>query len=262
MTPAGPERSDRFGARYFREEFGLDELRRGSLPWWSVRFYRILCRRELRRRRGRRFLEAGCGQGWVLQGLDGAFDCWGLDVSAYALERARRHAPRARLMQADLACELPAEIPRCGFDLVLARYVLEHLELPGEAMARLGELLRPGGALLYAVPDTSSPGRRLKGNAWFGHGDETHVSLLDGESWLALTREAGLQPERAFSDGLWDVPYLRGVPHLLQYATLSLPTIVSVAVARPLIPPGWGENLIVIARRSGDPGRGEQGGDR
>lgn len=262
MTPAGPGRSDRFGERYFREEFGLDELRRGSLPWWSVRFYRILCRRELRRRRGRRFLEAGCGQGWVLSGLDNDFECWGLDVSEYALARAERHAPRARLMQVDLTDPLPAEVPRGGFDLVLARYVLEHLADPGAAMGRLAGLLRSGGALMYSVPDTRSPGRRLKKDAWFGYGDETHVSLMSTQAWLALTREAGLEPEKAFSDGLWDVPYVRGVPRLLQYATLSLPTIVSVAAARPLIPPGWGENLIVIARRSDDAGRGEQGGDR
>jgi SAM-dependent methyltransferase len=249
MTERSGARAERFGERYFKEEFGLHRLRAGSLPWWSVRFYATLCRRELRRRRGTRFLEAGCGQGWVLARLHRDFECWGLDVSAYGLEHARRNAPGARLIQADLDGEVPEGVPRDSFDLILARYVLEHLPEPGETMARLGRLLRPGGALLYSVPDTRSPGLNLKGEHWFGYGDPTHVSLLTNERWLELTRGAGLEPEKAFSDGLWDVPYVRGLPRVLQYATISLPTIVSVALSLPLIPAGWGENLIVFARR-------------
>lgn len=260
MTSPPPGRSERFGERYFREEFGLDELRPGSTAWWSVRFYRTLCRRQLRRVGGGRLLEAGCGQGFVLAGLDRKYECWGVDVSDYALARARRHAPGARFVEADLCGELPGEVPRGRFDLVLARYVLEHLPSPGQAMARLGELLRPGGKLLYAVPDTRSPGLRFKGEHWFGYRDPTHVSLFDTGRWLELTRGAGLEPVRAFSDGLWDVPYVRGVPKLVQYATLSLPTIVSVAAGRPLIPAGWGENLVVLARRPGDRPRGAAGG--
>jgi SAM-dependent methyltransferase len=260
MSGSPDARSDRFGERYFREEFGLDRLRPGSLPWWSVRFYVILCRRELRRLRGTRFLEAGCGQGWVLARLHREFECWGLDVSEYGLKHAQENAPGAHLVRADLASNLPAEVPRGAFQLVLARYVLEHLADPGDAMARLAELLVPGGALLYAVPDMRSPGLRLKGNAWFGFGDETHVSLLPHERWLELTRQAGLEPVKVFSDGLWDVPYVRGVPRLLQYATLSLPTIVSVALSRPLIPAGWGENLIVLARRGHDVAPGREAG--
>lgn len=251
MTGSRRENRERFGERYFREEFGVDELGRWSIPWWSVRFYVALCRRTLASVGGRRIVEAGCGQGWILAGLGDRVEAWGFDLSEYAIGRAREHAPHARFLEADLSAELPSEIPRRGFDLVLARYVLEHLHEPGEALLRLAELARPGGLVLYSVPDPDSPGRRMKGERWFAYQDPTHVSLLPASRWLELTRAAGLEPVKVFSDGLWDVPYWKGVPKWLQYGTLSLPTIVSVALTAPWIPQGWGENLIVIARREG-----------
>jgi hypothetical protein len=94
-----------------------------------------------------------------------------------------------------------------------------------------------------------SPGRRLKGDDWFAFGDETHCSLLSPAQWRRLTREAGLETEAEFSDGLWDVPYLKRVPATLQYPLFSLPCIATVLLARPFLPAKRGENLIVLARR-------------
>ncbi|WP_165938419.1 class I SAM-dependent methyltransferase [Parafrankia sp. BMG5.11] len=48
------------------------------------------------------------------------------------------------------------------FDLVLAIAVLEYLEDPGGAVARLARLLRPGGALLLTVPRARSIARRTE----------------------------------------------------------------------------------------------------
>ncbi len=250
----------RFDRDYYRRAFGLDDLRRFSIHWWSVRFYAGLARRLLRRSGGRRFLEVGCAHGYTLARLEGEFETVGLDVSEYAIGRARENAPRSRVFVADLLGELPGEVAAGGFDLVLAKYVLEHLPDPAEALRRIAALLAPGGALLYAVPDTTSPGRRLKGDRWYALLDETHVSLLDPPEWLSLTRGAGLVVERTFSDGLWDVPYVRFLPRIVQYGVFSLPTIVSVGLVLPLLPAGWGENLVVVARKP--PGTSGREGER
>ncbi|GAB4368690.1 MAG: hypothetical protein Kow0062_02030 [Acidobacteriota bacterium] len=247
----------RFGAEYYRRTFGLDELRPLSIHWWSVSFYARLARRLLRRAGGRRFLDVGCAHGYTLARLEREFDCCGIDVSDYAVGRARANAPRSRVFVADVTAELPPEIEAGGFDVILAKYVLEHLPDPAATLRRLHGLLAPGGALLYSVPDLRSPSRARRGDAWYALLDETHVSLLEPDRWLELTREAGLVVERTFADGIWDLPWYPRIPRLLQYATLSLPTIATVALARPLIPAGWGENLLVIARRRApeDPAR-------
>lgn len=234
---------------YYREVSGLDRLRPLTMAWWSVRFYARLCRRLLRRTGGRTVLEVGCAHGFVLERLAREFDCTGVDVSQYALAAARERVPRASFHAADLERELPPEIGERSYDLLLARYVFEHLEQPGGAIERLARCLGPEGRMLFAVPDPASPGRRMKGERWFGYGDPTHVSLLEMRQWEELLGEAGLEIELAFSDGLWDVPYVGGVPALLQYPVFSLPTMLSVVLARPLIPAGKGENLIAVARR-------------
>jgi SAM-dependent methyltransferase len=129
------------------------------------------------------------------------------------------------------------------------KYVLEHLPDPGAALARVADLVAPGGALLFSVPNTESPGRRLKGERWFAYQDRTHVSLLDPSTWRRLAADAGLVLEREWSDGLWDVPYVRGVPAWLQLPVFAAPAIAEVLVGGTFLPVGWGENLLVLARR-------------
>lgn len=234
---------------YYQRAFGLDEMRRFNMHWWSVRFYALIARRLLRRMRGRRVLDVGCAHGYTLARLEREFEAFGVDVSSYAIARARTIAPRARVFEADVQGVLPAEIGAGGFDVILAKYVLEHLADPAFALRRLHDLLAPGGALVFAVPDTRSPSRRFRKERWYALLDATHVSLLEPEEWLRLTREAGFAIESARDEGVWDLPWLPGVPRLVQLPLFAMPTIVAVLFARPFLPIGWGENVIVVARR-------------
>jgi 2-polyprenyl-3-methyl-5-hydroxy-6-metoxy-1,4-benzoquinol methylase len=224
-------------------------MRRFNMHWWAVRYYALLCRRVLRAGRGRRFLDVGCAHGYALARLEGEFETWGVDVSEYAIGRARDIAPRSRTLVHDITVGVPDALRDVRFDLVLMKYVLEHLPEPGAVLARVADLLAPGGALLFSVPNTESPGRRLKGERWFGCLDRTHCSLLDPPTWRRLTAHAGLAIEREWSDGLWDVPYVRGVPAMLQLPIFAAPTIAEVLVGGTFLPVGWGENLLVLARR-------------
>lgn len=247
-SPAAGEPS-RYGADYYQREFGLDDMRRFNMHWWSVRFYAKLARRRLRKIGGTRVFEIGCAHGYTLARLEREFETWGIDLSEYAVGRARDIAPRSRVFCADVTGELPGEIAAGGFDLILAKYVLEHIDDPGRVLVRARDLLAPGGEIMYSVPNMDCLGRRLKGDAWYAFGDETHVSLLEPGEWLDLTRGAGLEIVETFSDGLWDMPYLTWLPIFAQYPIFCLPTIATVLLARPMLPARFGENLIVVARR-------------
>jgi 2-polyprenyl-3-methyl-5-hydroxy-6-metoxy-1,4-benzoquinol methylase len=243
-------RGGQFGQNYYRQTSGLDELHRFNMHWWSVRFYALLARRILRRNAGRRVLEIGCAHGYTLAWLEQRFETVGVDVSDYAISRARVNAPASHVYVADVTRELPAEVAAGGFDLILAKYVLEHLPDPAGVVRTLAGLLSPRGRLLYSVPDLRSPSRRFRKDKWYAFIDPTHVSLLDAHAWLELTTNAGLVVERSFADGLWDMPWFARVPSVLQYATISLPTMIAVLLAAPVIPAGFGENLIVVARKA------------
>jgi SAM-dependent methyltransferase len=244
---------ERYGQDYYQREFGLDRLRRFNMHWWSIRFYAVMIDRWMARDGGRRFLDVGCAHGYTLARLERRYETVGIDISRYAIDRAREIAPGSKVVEADFLAGMPPEVASGGFDAILAKYVLEHLPEPARALQLLAGLLAPGGFLLYSVPNMGSPGRRFKGDAWFGFGDETHVSLLEPGEWLTLTREAGLETETVFSDGLWDVPYVKRIPPPLQYPVFSIPCIVSVLLARPMLPASWGENIIVKARRPTQP---------
>ncbi|MCG3126337.1 MAG: Ubiquinone biosynthesis O-methyltransferase [Phycisphaerae bacterium] len=248
---------ERYGEDYFKSVFGCDGLKRYGMHWWSVRFYAGVCDRWLRRIGGRRMLDVGCGHGFILSFLHERYETFGIDLSAYAIEQCARFTPRSTCAVADVEQELPAHLTAGTFDLVNARYVFEHLADPPAAMARLVRLLRPGGVLFFSVPNTESFGRRWKGADWYAHKDPTHVSLLAPERWLEIARGCGLDVVKEFSDGYWDLPYVKWVPWWLQFPVFIGPSALACLTTWEILPARFGENVMVIAQKPDKPGGGD-----
>lgn len=98
-----------------------------------------------------RFLEVGCGTGFVLAGVRRAFPGWaltGTDLFPEGLRFARRRVPEAALFQMD-ARRIPFE---AEFDVAGAFDVLEHVEEDEAVLAEMRRAVRPGGGILVTVP--------------------------------------------------------------------------------------------------------------
>jgi SAM-dependent methyltransferase len=98
-----------------------------------------------------RFLEVGCGTGFVLTGLRQAFpemQLTGGEVFIEGLRFARTRLPDVPLFQID-AAHLPFE---AAFDVVGAFDVLEHIEEDCQVLQQIHQAVRPGGGLLVTVP--------------------------------------------------------------------------------------------------------------
>ncbi|MEW5806847.1 MAG: methyltransferase domain-containing protein [Acidobacteriota bacterium] len=243
----------RYTEEFYEEIYPSGELRRFSVNWWSVRFYALLVQRSLKKigieGRQPRVFDAGCGLPFILARLEKGCETWGMDISEYAIERGRLIAPRSKLFKGDIEEGIPESISRNYFDLVISKYIFEHLKEPEEAIRRCCDLLAHGGRIIISVPNMESPMRYLKKEDWFAVKDKTHVSLLAPAEWLAIVRRSGMKVERSFSDGFWDVPYVKFLPCWLQYPIFSLPCAVEVLLAYPILPPKWGENIIIIASK-------------
>lgn len=171
-----------------------------SHPWWRARTALTL---ELLARLGvappSRVLDAGCGWGTTLEGLERAgYRVVGADISKSALLELER--PGRELVELDLNCPLPEGVE--PFDAVLALDVIEHLDDDRSAVARLGELARPGGLVVVSVP--ALPDLYTEFDAIQGHRrrylpDRLHDAF----------DETGLVIERVFWWGSWMVPLLR-----------------------------------------------------
>lgn len=107
--------------------------------------------------RGRRVLDAGCGEGYGTAILAGtARKAFGIDVDRNVVGRAVSRYPRAQFEPADLR-EIP--FPRGSFGAVVSLQVIEHMPSPADFVAECARVLEPEGMLIISTPNrlTFSP---------------------------------------------------------------------------------------------------------
>ncbi len=99
---------------------------------------------------GDRFLEIGCGTGYVLRALvnECGLNATGTELHSEGLEHARRRVPEAELLELD-ALEMTYD---GSFDLVGAFDVIEHIEDDLGVLRGMRRAVRPGGFALLTVP--------------------------------------------------------------------------------------------------------------
>lgn len=82
------------------------------------------------------------------------------------------------------------------FAAVVFWHSLEHLPAPGAAMDQAARLLAPGGAVVVAVPDTSSPQARTFGDDWLHLDLPRHLVHFSSAALRAGLERRGLRVER------------------------------------------------------------------
>ncbi len=107
---------------------------------------------------GARVLDAGAGRGRFVATARAA----GLD--AFGIEPWLRGAAPADVSRVSIEA---AEIETGSLDAVTIWHVLEHLDDPGAALARISDWLAPRGALLVGVPNLASWQARIGGPQWY-----------------------------------------------------------------------------------------------
>jgi SAM-dependent methyltransferase len=133
-------------------------------------------------------VDLGCGTGVpITRTLSQAHTVIGVDFSSGQIALARKQAPRAHLIQADMA--------RCAFrpaslDAVVSFYAIFHLPLLEHAplISRVNEWLKPGGYLMA----TLSPARQ-EGYTEEYFGAEMYWSNLSLSEYRALLLANGFE---------------------------------------------------------------------
>jgi SAM-dependent methyltransferase len=215
-----------------------------SMYWWSNRFNAILARRY--GKQGTRLLEIGSGMGHLIGSLEPDFETHALDINHWALSQSRDVAPKTGL-NVGSAENLP--FADASFGVVIIKHVVEHLRDPELAVSELGRILSPGGILILATPNLDSLLKPLKGEAWIGYQDPTHIALKPPAEWLDMLHSANLNPLKIFSDGFWDVPYIPLIPAMLQKLFFGSLGGLQAIIGIPFLPMRWGESVLVIAEK-------------
>jgi SAM-dependent methyltransferase len=135
--------------------------------------------------RGTRVLDAGCGEGVLIEEYAGRLDIEGLDPN-YSSERVRPGSLTA-LPYAD-----------ASFDRALCLDVLEHLTFAEQprALHELSRVLRTGGELLVSVPNLAHLQSRvhflLRGTLIRTASEQKHPGDRPVGEYIALAQRAGL----------------------------------------------------------------------
>lgn len=215
-----------------------------SMYWWSNRFFAILARRY--GKHGSRLLEIGSGMGHLIGDLERDFETCALDVNHWALVQSREVTDTTDLNAGSVE-RLP--FADASFGVVIIKHVVEHLRDPELAISELGRILAPNGILILATPNMDSLLKPLKGDAWIGYQDPTHIALKPPAEWLSMIRRADFNPLKVFSDGFWDVPYISIIPAMLQKLFFGSLGGLQAILGIPFLPMRWGESIMVIAEK-------------
>ena len=215
-----------------------------SMYWWSNRFYAMLARRY--GQRGARLLEIGSGMGHLVAQLEDAFVTDGMDLNHWAVNKSKAVVQKSALQTAS-AQDLP--FADGVFNVVIIKHIVEHLPQPEKAIHEIGRVTAQNGILILATPNLSSLLKPWKGDKWIGYQDPTHISLKQPQEWLKFIQDAGFELIRVFSDGFWDVPYVRFIPKQIQKLFFGSLGGFQAVTGFIFLPMRWGESIIVIARR-------------
>jgi SAM-dependent methyltransferase len=199
-----------------------------------------------------RVIEVGAGRGRLIAALRArGHDAVGIEPS-----RASSAAAIAKGLPVDAVPLEEASFRSAEADLVILWHVLEHLERPREALARVGEWVKRGGRVVVAVPNLSSLQARIGGDRWFHQDVPRHRTHFTAKGLVALLRRGGFSPTAVRHlmieqnwPGMWltllngltagrDVPF-RFAKRDLRYQTRTdavRDAFISVAVGIPLIP--------------------------
>src|ERR1017187_4390480 len=110
-------------------------------------------------------LDVGTATGFFLDEVlaEGSFAPYGIELSEYAGGIARDKFGAERIHIGTIET---APFPPGFFSAVTMSDLIEHVCDPAVVLARVHELLKPGGVAMIMTPDTTSISRRLMGRRW------------------------------------------------------------------------------------------------
>ncbi|MEO8215839.1 MAG: glycosyltransferase [Acidobacteriota bacterium] len=195
-----------------------------------------------------RVLEVGAGTGLFGDFVQREYDYVGIDLA----DRAAREA-RARGLEVYRASLSDFVNTGPSFDAVTLFHVFEHLADPHDALARIKDLLKPGGVVFLITPDTESLLCAISGRRWVSYKFPEHLILYSRSALIELLERSGFEIELAGSDYEYvQHDFLMSRVEQLSSAAAALVRLVLPLLPDPL-PVGSGSIRLVARRRSGPP---------
>jgi SAM-dependent methyltransferase len=185
---------------------------------------------------GGRVLDVGAGYGFFLEALErGGYATDGLEISAHAVEQARR---RSRGQVIEQGAEAPFPFPDDHFDAITLLDVIEHLQDYAQALASCRRCLKPGGKLFVITLNAHSLARPLLGKRWAWYQDPTHIHMFTPRMLREGLAGAGLEVETLITESNF-CSVGEGTKFLKPLRVIG----------RVVHTPAFGDSLLAVARK-------------
>ncbi len=189
--------------KYYKEDYKPFAQNKNKLV---ELYYSYIFRKELKKYkqllpRKATVLEIGCATGNFLAYLRdaGHWDVEGIEISRYAAEKAtEKHKLRVKVANLN-DCVL--ETGR--YDLIIMKYVLEHLHHPCAALGKVSQALKKDGVLVLWLPNYDGAPRKFFGKYWYSLDIPRHLfnftpelitKILDANDFTVQKIEHDLAP--------------------------------------------------------------------
>lgn len=137
-------------------------------------------------------LDVGCGAGrFLTDAREAGWEVTGVDFDPVAVDNARKRGLDVHLGGLEQFAH-----EHDIFDAITMSHVIEHMHDPREAVARVFELLKPGGAAYIETPNLDSLGHELYQSNWRGLEPPRHLVLFNASNLQRTFAEAGYEKIR------------------------------------------------------------------
>ena len=204
-------------------------------------------------------LDIGAGSGWLVEHMNSlGWDAQGLDFDPVAVRNAR-----ARGLKFHQGSIFNQGFPEATFNAVTLCHSIEHFPDPVAVVRECLRIVRPGGQVVMATPNTDSLGHRIFGGSWFPLDSPRHLHLFNRQSMASMIARAGADQFRIFStfrdaNGVFVASrairrYGRFNVNVSRSALIKIAGRVAqmVEILAMVIDPWWGEDLVAIIENSG-----------
>lgn len=138
-------------------------------------------------------LDVGCATGLFLERMTRrGWQVTGVEINPAIAQRARD----AFGLLVHTGSVESAGLPDAAFDLVTLWDVLEHVPSPRQTLREIGRVLRPGGWLVFRVPNPESVGARIFGRFWAGWDMPRHLWIAPRSALDNALTSAGFRLAR------------------------------------------------------------------
>lgn len=138
-------------------------------------------------------LDVGCATGAFLEDIISANECYGIDISKYAIDVCRKKYPQFKNNFSQLNLDEQKFSSKKKFDMISMFDTIEHLYNYVNFKEILDVNLKKGGYLMVTTPNANSLLRFFSSKSFTGELDKTHTILFTPYTLDFLLRRMGLK---------------------------------------------------------------------